>query len=70
MSATAATSMLACIEDDLAKVEERLLAETRSEIGAVRDISGHTLLSGGKRLRPAVAVPRRIGTTPPPPPSS
>lgn len=56
MSATAATSMLACIEDDLAKVEERLLAETRSEIGAVRDVSGHTLLSGGKRLRPAVAV--------------
>ena len=58
MSAVAATStsLLACIEDDLARVEERLLAETRSEIGAVRDISGHTLLSGGKRLRPAVAV--------------
>lgn len=54
--ASTSTSLLACIEDDLARVEERLLAETRSEIGAVRDISGHTLLSGGKRLRPAVAV--------------
>ncbi|MGC4044713.1 MAG: polyprenyl synthetase family protein [Armatimonas sp.] len=56
MSAATANNLLACIESDLAKVEERLLAETRSEIGAVRDISGHTLLSGGKRLRPAVAV--------------
>ena len=56
MSAAAATNLLACIEDDLARVEDRLLAETRSEIGAVRDISGHTLLSGGKRLRPAVAI--------------
>ena len=56
MSAATGTSLLHCIEDDLARVEARLLAETRSEIGAVRDISGHTLLSGGKRLRPAVAV--------------
>lgn len=56
MSAATANDLLACIESDLARVEERLLTETRSEIGAVRDISGHTLLSGGKRLRPAVAV--------------
>jgi octaprenyl-diphosphate synthase len=48
--------LLACIEDDLRRVEERLAAETRSEVGAVRDISGHTLLGGGKRLRPALAV--------------
>jgi octaprenyl-diphosphate synthase len=51
-----ATSFLHCIEDDLARVEERLVAETRSDIAAVRDISGHTLLSGGKRLRPALAL--------------
>ena len=37
-------------------VEERLARETQSDIGAVRDISGHTLLSGGKRLRPALAL--------------
>jgi len=49
-------SFLACIEDDLQRVEERLQAETRSEIGAVREISGHTLLSGGKRLRPALGL--------------
>lgn len=51
-----ASSLLACVEDDLARVEERLAEETRSDIGAVRDISGHTLLSGGKRLRPALAL--------------
>lgn len=48
--------LLACIEHDLARVEERLVAETRSDVGAVRDISGHTLFSGGKRLRPALAL--------------
>ena len=47
---------LTCIEDDLAKVEERLVAETRSDIGAVREISGHTLLAGGKRLRPTLGI--------------
>jgi octaprenyl-diphosphate synthase len=48
--------LLDCIALDLARVEERLITETRSDIGAVRDISRHTLLSGGKRLRPAIAV--------------
>lgn len=51
-----AVSLFQCVEDDLRKVEEMLLSETHSDIGAVRDISGHTLLSGGKRLRPAIAV--------------
>lgn len=49
-------AFLRCIEDDLSRIEERLIEETRSDIGAVRDISGHTLLSGGKRLRPTLAV--------------
>lgn len=56
MTATRPEGLLACIEDDLTKVEERLVAETRSDIGEVRAISGHTLLSGGKRLRPAIAL--------------
>ncbi|WP_395095232.1 polyprenyl synthetase family protein [Armatimonas sp.] len=56
MTATRPEGLLACIEDDLAKVEERLLEETHSDIGEVRAISGHTLLSGGKRLRPAIAL--------------
>lgn len=49
-------SLLACVEADLNAVEDRLLDATRSDIGRVRDISGHTLLSGGKRLRPALAL--------------
>lgn len=58
-------SLLAPVEDDLRAVEEQLLAATRSEIGRVRDISGHTLLSGGKRLRPALALlsARLVGRT-------
>ncbi len=52
----AAPQFLDCIAGDLARVEERLAETTRSDIGAVRDISGHTLLAGGKRLRPALAL--------------
>jgi len=48
--------LLDLIAGELADVEASLAAETRSEIGAVRDISGHTLLAGGKRLRPALAI--------------
>jgi octaprenyl-diphosphate synthase len=55
-SAKPRPASLACIETELQKIEERLLAETRSEVGEVRAVSGHTLLSGGKRLRPALAV--------------
>ena len=51
-----APSLLECIAEDLAAVEEQLVRETRSDVGAVRDISGHTLLAGGKRLRPALAL--------------
>jgi octaprenyl-diphosphate synthase len=56
VQAKQAVSFLQCIEEDLGRVEDRLAAETRSDIAAVRDISGHTLLSGGKRLRPALAL--------------
>lgn len=48
--------LFGCIAEELLCVEERLAVETRSEIGAVRDISDHTLLAGGKRLRPALAI--------------
>lgn len=64
-SAPKQPSLLAPVEEDLRAVEDRLLAATRSEIGRVRDISGHTLLSGGKRLRPALALlsARLVGRT-------
>ncbi len=55
-AASCLPSLFGCIEEDLRGVEERLRRETRSEVGAVRDISGHTLHSGGKRLRPALAL--------------
>lgn len=51
-----AVNYMHCIESDLERVEAILLAVTRSDVGAVRDISGHTLLSGGKRLRPALGL--------------
>lgn len=48
--------LFAVIARELEQVEERLSRETRSDVGAVRDISDHTLLAGGKRLRPALAI--------------
>ena len=56
MEKPVAAAFLNCVEDDLMQVEGRLQAETRSDIGAVREISDHTLLAGGKRLRPALAL--------------
>ncbi len=44
------------IASEMADVEACLERETQSTVGAVGTISGHTLLSGGKRLRPAVAL--------------
>ncbi|MFM7322783.1 MAG: polyprenyl synthetase family protein [Armatimonadota bacterium] len=55
-AAAAAEALLGPIGDDMRRVEECLACETTSDIGPVRTISGHTLLSGGKRLRPAVAL--------------
>lgn len=48
--------LLESVDADLSQVEARLQRETRSDIGAVREVSGHTLLAGGKRLRPALAL--------------
>lgn len=64
-SAVKQPALFAPIESDLQAVESRLLDATRSPIGRVRDISGHTLLSGGKRLRPALALlaARLVGRT-------
>ena len=65
MSELKQPALFAPIEHDLQAVEDRLLAATRSDIGRVRDVSGHTLLSGGKRLRPALALlaARLVGRT-------
>ncbi len=56
-SPLSAPALLDVIADELSQVEEQLQTETRaSDVGVVRDISGHTLLAGGKRLRPALAI--------------
>jgi geranylgeranyl pyrophosphate synthase len=52
-----APPLLDVIAAELAQVEERLQTETRaSDVGVTRDIAGHTLRAGGKRLRPALAI--------------
>ena len=51
-----AEPLFGAVATELADVEACLEHETRSTVGAVGTISGHTLLSGGKRLRPAVAL--------------
>lgn len=63
---TAASTLLNGIAVELADVETVLREETHaSEVESVRDISGHTLLAGGKRLRPALAIlsARVVGRT-------
>jgi octaprenyl-diphosphate synthase len=52
----AATSFLACVQEDMAAVELLLQEEIRSDVRAAYAISGHTLSAGGKRMRPALVV--------------
>lgn len=42
------------MQSDLVRVEEELARESASAIEPVRDIAGYLMLSGGKRLRPAL----------------
>lgn len=48
--------MARAVEEDLEKIEERLLANLDPEVALVKEIAGHTLFSGGKRLRPLLCV--------------
>ncbi|MGO8670900.1 MAG: polyprenyl synthetase family protein [Capsulimonadaceae bacterium] len=53
---TPESQFLTCVADDMAAVERILHEEIRSDVRAAYAISGHTLVAGGKRLRPALVV--------------
>lgn len=53
---TVKEEMAQVVEEDLRKIEERLLANLNPEVALVKKIAGHTLFSGGKRLRPLLCV--------------
>jgi geranylgeranyl pyrophosphate synthase len=44
------------IAEDLVAIEALLKSEIRSDVRAAYEISGHTLMAGGKRLRPVAVV--------------
>lgn len=46
-------ALLAQVSDEVAKVEEELDLQVRSQVELVERVSRHTLQAGGKRLRPA-----------------
>ncbi|WP_368407600.1 polyprenyl synthetase family protein [Desulfobotulus pelophilus] len=46
----------AAVAEDLAAIEKALVANLTPELDLVRKIAGHTLFSGGKRLRPLLCV--------------
>ncbi|HEY1265639.1 MAG TPA: polyprenyl synthetase family protein [Candidatus Binatia bacterium] len=45
-----------CVARELELVEENLARSIRSAESALTDIAGHTILGGGKRLRPIIAL--------------
>ena len=49
-------SELGLISEDLARVEEVLYQEARSEAQLIFAVSDHILKSGGKRFRPALLL--------------
>jgi octaprenyl-diphosphate synthase len=46
----------AAVQDDLARVEERLAEELRSREARLEEIAGHLVRAGGKRVRPLVVL--------------
>lgn len=48
--------IIGIIQDDLARIEAALKRNLNARLDLVTDIAGHLLFSGGKRLRPLLAV--------------
>jgi octaprenyl-diphosphate synthase len=48
--------ILALVEPDLAKIEEALVKNLTPHLSLVKDVAGHILFAGGKRLRPLLMV--------------
>ncbi len=50
------TRILGLVADDLQAIEEALVANLNPHLDLVRDVAGHILFSGGKRLRPLLLL--------------
>ena len=50
------TKILAAVSDDLKAIEKELAANLSPHFDLARDVAGHILFSGGKRLRPLLTV--------------
>ncbi|MBL0716092.1 MAG: polyprenyl synthetase family protein [Desulfosarcina sp.] len=50
------TRILGLVVDDLADIEEALVANLNPHLDLVREVAGHILFSGGKRLRPLLLL--------------
>ncbi len=50
------TRILGLVADDLQAIEEALAANLNPHLDLVRDVAGHILFSGGKRLRPLLLL--------------
>lgn len=48
--------ILDAVAEDLAAIEKQLLANLQPNLDLVREVAGHILFSGGKRLRPLLTV--------------
>ncbi len=50
------TRILGLVADDLQAIEEALVANLNPHLDLVREVAGHILFSGGKRLRPLLLL--------------
>lgn len=50
------TSLRQLVDEDLARVNEVILAQSRSEIALVNELASHIIAAGGKRLRPSLTL--------------
>lgn len=53
---SAVSVLRALAEDDLAAVNEQILARMQSPVGLIPDLAGHLINAGGKRIRPMLTL--------------
>ena len=52
----AMTQLRALVADDLARVNQRIIEQGKSEVTLISDLAAHIIAAGGKRLRPSLTI--------------
>ena len=49
-------ALMALVQDDLAQVNDTIIARMQSPVSLIPELAGHIIVAGGKRLRPMLTL--------------